>query len=529
MTTPQKATRTPGDTCEAREAAPRAGWRGWLALAVLMQPVLVVSIDNTALAFAVPQLSTALAPTAAQLLWIVDIYPLVLAGLLLTMGALGDRVGRRRLLMIGTAGFGAISVAAAFAPDAAFLVGARTLLGFFGAMLMPSTLSLLRNIFLDPDQRRLAVAIWASGFAGGTAVGPVAGGWLLEHFWWGAIFLIAVPPALVLLGAAPFLVPESRDSAAGRIDLTSVALSIGAMLPFAYAVKHTATVGADLGGLAALVVAAACGALFVRRQLRADDPLLDLRLFTRPLFAVAVGANFLSVFAFAGLIFFASQQLQFVEVRSPLGAAAALVPGVVASVLFSLLAVQFAKLWAVRFLIVAGLLTSATGFALGTLLGVDTSGWLMVVVFGLVGAGSGLAETLTNDAILTSAPPHRAGAAAGISETAYELGAAFGVAILGSVLAWRYRTGLDLPAGVRGADAAEARETIGSALSVAEALPEATGRAVADAARVAFESGVVVTCAIGALLLIVAAVGVGVVLGRDARNAAATTTASTVS
>ena len=498
--------------------APRAGLRGWLALAVLMQPVLVVSIDNTALAFAVPQLSVALAPSAAQLLWIVDIYALVLAGLLLTMGSIGDRIGRRRMLMIGTAGFGLVSVAAAVAPNAAFLVGARALLGIFGAMLMPSTLSLLRNIFLNADERRLAIAVWASGFAGGTAVGPVVGGWLLEHFWWGAIFLIAVPPAIVLLGAAPFLLPESRDAAAGRIDLGSVALSIGAMLPFAYAVKHTATEGLDATGAGAVVLALVCGALFARRQLRMPDPLLDLRLFTRPLFSAAVGANFLAIFAFAGLIFFASQQLQFVDGRSPMSAAYALIPGVVASVVCSLLAVRLARVWAVRHVIVAGLLVSATGFALGTLMGVDDTGWLMVVVFGLVGAGSGLAETMTNDAILTAAPPERAGAAAGVSETAYELGNAFGVAVLGSLLAWRYRTAIDLPESLGAAEVAEAKETIGAALSVGESVPGATGAAVADAARVAFESGVALTCLIGAVLLTTAAVGVGIVLGREARS-----------
>ena len=199
--------------------APRVGARGWAALVVLMLPVLLVSVDNTVLSFALPEISIALAPTGAEQLWIIDVYPLVLAGLLVTMGTLGDRFGRRRMLLIGASGFAAVSALAAFAPTAGLLIAARALLGLFGAMLMPSTLSLLRSIFQNRDQRRLAIAVWASAFSAGSALGPIVGGFLLEHFDWGSVFLIAVPVLIPLLIAAPLLVPESRDPNPGRIDI----------------------------------------------------------------------------------------------------------------------------------------------------------------------------------------------------------------------------------------------------------------------------------------------------------------------
>ncbi|HEY1155034.1 MAG TPA: MFS transporter, partial [Arthrobacter sp.] len=196
--------------------------RDWLALALLMFPVLLVAVDNTALTFALPAITRALEPSGVQLLWIVDTYPLVLAGLLVPMGSLGDRIGRRRLLTIGSTGFAGLSAAAAFAPSAEWLIAGRGTMGLFGAMLMPSTLSLIRNIFPDPNRRRLAVAIWAAGFSGGAALGPIFGGWLVEQFWWGAVFLVAVPLMLPVLLFGPVFIPESRDPAPGSLDVPSV-------------------------------------------------------------------------------------------------------------------------------------------------------------------------------------------------------------------------------------------------------------------------------------------------------------------
>lgn len=493
---------------------PRAGLRQWVALAVLMLPVLVVAIDNTVLSFALPQISVALAPSAQQLLWVVDVYPLMLAGLLVTMGTLGDRVGRRRLLVVGAAGFGVVSLLAAFSTDAAHLVAARALLGLFGATLMPSTLSLLRNVFLDPGQRRLAIAIWASGFSGGSVLGPVVGGWLLQHFSWGAIFLVNVPVVLVLLVAAPLVLPESRNPAAGRLDPLSVVLSVVAMLPLVYGIKHVASAGLDVLGVAALVVGVTMAVVFVRRQRRLASPLLDVSLFGRPVFSASVGANFTASFALAGLVLFLSQHLQLVVGLDPVEAGLSLLPGAVASIGAGLLAVRLARslpLWA---LVPAGMLLAAGGYVLGTALGSDHRTGVVVATFALVGAGVGLAETLTNDAILGSVPPERAGAASGISETAYELGASLGVAVLGSVLAAVYRADLTLPAGLTDAQAAAAGQTLGGATALAGDLHDALGAQVLASAQDAFAHGVAVTSGLGAVTVGAVALAVGVVLRR---------------
>ncbi len=493
---------------------PRAGLRQWLALAVLMLPVLVVSIDNTVLSFALPQISVALAPSADQLLWIVDVYPLMLAGLLVTMGTLGDRVGRRRLLLVGAAGFGLVSLLAAFATDAAQLVAARALLGVFGATLMPSTLSLLRNVFLDDGQRRLAIAVWASGFAGGSVLGPVVGGWLLEHYWWGSIFLLNVPVLLVLLVVGRLLLPESRNPSAERLDVPSVVLATVGMLPLVYGIKTTAGHGVGALGLGALAVGAALVAVFVRRQTRLAEPLLDVGLFRRPVFSASVGANFTASFALAGLVLVVSQVLQLVVGLSPREAGTALLPGAVASIVSGLVAVRLARSaprWA---LVPAGMLLAVAGYALGTVVAQDVGTGGIVAVFCLVGAGVGLAETLTNDAILASVPPERAGAASGVSETSYELGASLGVAVLGSVLSAVYRADLVLPAAVEPGQAHAARQTLGGAVAVADGLPRALGTQVRAGAESAFTHGVAVTSAAAAVALAVVGALVGVVLRR---------------
>ena len=503
---------SPVPAAAGTSAAPPAGRRAWLALAVLMLPVLLVSIDNTVLSFAIPQLSLALSPTASQLLWIVDIYPLMLAGLLVTMGTLGDRVGRRRLLLLGAAGFGLVSVYAAFASDASHLIAARALLGIFGAMLMPSTLSLLRNLFIDDNQRRLAIAIWASGFSAGSALGPIVGGWLLEHFWWGSVFLLNVPVLLTLLVAAPFLIPESRNPLAARLDLPSVGLSIATMLPIVFGIKTLSTHGATPLAIASLATGIILGIIFVRRQFGRTDPLLDVTLFRNRVFSASVTANFMAVFAFAGLIFFVSQFLQLVLGLSPMSAGWYLLPGAVASVAMGLAAVALARVAPMWVLVPVGLLLAAAGYALGMTITGSSSVGVIVALFVLVGGGAGLAETLTNDAILASVPPERAGAASGISETAYELGSSLGVAVLGSVLSLFYRNRLELPAGLDAATTDAASQTLGGAVHAAESLPADVAAPLVDAARDAFSQGVVATSGIGLVLMVVAALGVGLTL-----------------
>ncbi|WP_165307615.1 MFS transporter, partial [Agromyces binzhouensis] len=498
--------------------ARRGATRRWVALAVLMLPVLLVAVDNTVLSFALPAIARDLGPTAAQQLWIIDAYPLVLAALLVAMGSAGDRFGRRRMLFIGSIGFAVVSIAAAFAPTAEALIAARAALGFFGAMLMPSTLSLLRSVFTEREERRLAIAIWASGFAAGAALGPIVGGVLLEHFAWGSVFLLAVPVLVPLVVLLPMLIPESRDPAPGRIDALSIVLSFGAMGGAVYGIKHLATEGVDVVAVGSIVGGLALGAWFVRRQLRARTPMLDMRLFRVGAFGGGVVVNLLSVIALVGFLFFVSQHLQLVAGLSPVQAGLALAPGLVAMIAAGLSVVALARRIRPRVLVPSALAVSAAGYLTVALTaGQGVVG--VVVAFVLLGLGIGMAETVSNELILSAAPPAKAGAASAVSETAYELGAVLGTALLGSILAAWYRASLDLPAGLTASQADAARETLAGAVNVAESLPAAASAELLASAAHAFDGGVVVTSFIGVLLMVGAGVVAALTLD-DARGAA---------
>ncbi|GAA1723552.1 MFS transporter [Aeromicrobium alkaliterrae] len=481
----------------------RATRREWAALAALMLPVLLVSVDNTVLSFALPAVSTALAPTGSQLLWIVDIYALMLAGLLIAMGSLGDRLGRRRLLVAGSIGFGLVSLAAAFSPSAEALVGLRALQGFFGAMLMPSTLSLIRNIFTDARDRRIAIATWAAMFSGGAALGPVVGGWLLQHYWWGSVFLINVPVVAILVPLALLLVPESRDPRPGPVDLVSIGLSLSTMLPAVYAIKHLAHAGIDDVTVACVALAAVSGTAFVRRQRRSREPMLDVELFRNRVFAGSVVANLLSLMALTGFLFFAAQLLQLVLGLDPMIAAFVLVPGLVVTVAAGFVAVALLKVVPARVLVTGSFVASAGGYAIAAFTGHPTVASVMVA-FVVMGIGIGMAETLTNDLVLSHAPPNRAGAAAAISETAYEVGAVLGTAVLGSVLTATYRSNLVVPADAAGNGSSH--ETLGATLEHAATLPDQVGTALADSAVAAFDLGVQYSSGVAIVVALAAAV-----------------------
>ena len=486
----------------------RAGVREWAALAVLMLPVLLVSIDNTVLSFALPAISTALSPTANELLWIVDIYPLMLAGLLVAMGSLGDRIGRRQLLLIGAIGFGAVKLVAAYSTSPEMLIVSRALLGVFGATLMPSTLSLLRNIFTDRRQRRLAIAIWASAFAGGAALGPIMGGWLLEHYWWGSVFLITVPVIIALLPLVLWLVPESKDPAPGPVDPASIALSLAAMLPLVYAIKMFAEHGLSSGVVTTVAVGLVAGVAFVRRQLASVSPMLDVRLFTNPVFSGAVLSNLLSILGFAGFLFFVAQFLQLVIGLSPMEAGTVLVPGLLASI------VRLVRIIRPHVLIGGSFALSAAGYAIAAFVGDVPTVLSICVAFIAVGVGIGLAETLTNDIIIATAPAAKSGAASAISETAYEIGSVLGTAVLGSVLMATYRSDVNVPDNVTASDEHLATETLGGAVEVSDGLGS-TGEALLQSAHLAFDHGVQLTSALG----IVIALGAATVSALTLRNA----------
>ncbi|CAL9375298.1 Multidrug efflux pump LfrA [Streptomyces sp. enrichment culture] len=473
----------------------------WLALAVLVPAVLLVAVDATVLGLATPYISEDLKPSGTQLLWIGDIYSFVIAGLLVSMGSLGDRAGRKRILLVGATAFGAISVLNAYATTPELMILARALLGVAGATLMPATLALIRNLFHDPRERSLAVGVWGATASAGTAVGPIAGGFLLEHFWWGSVFLINLPVMAVLVLVGIKLLPESRDPGPGPWDPLSVVLSLVGMVGVVYAVKETAAHGFGWGTLAAGVPGTAALAGFVRRQLALPAPLLDMRLFRNRGFSGAVLADLLTVLGLSGLVFFLSQYLQLVQGRRPFEAGLAELPAAVGAVAAGLVAGRAARRFSVRAVVCGGL--AAVGAALAVLTVIDRStGYpLLGAALLVVGAGAGFSFTVTADVILSGVPKEQAGAASAVSETAYELGAALGIAVLGSIVTGVYRdfTG---PAGTPAA----AHESLGGAVEAAARLPAPTASAMLDAARQSFVDGLSLAAGAGAVVLLAASV-----------------------
>ncbi|MGI5483767.1 MFS transporter [Streptomyces lavendofoliae] len=477
----------------------------WLALAVLVLAVLLVAVDATVLGLATPFLSEDLKPTGTQLLWIGDVYSFVIAGLLVSMGSLGDRIGRKKLLLTGATAFGAVSVLNAYATTPEMMIAARALLGVAGATLMPSTLALIRNLFHDPRERSLAIGIWGAMASAGAAVGPVVGGFLLEHFWWGSVFLINLPVMVVLVLVGMRYIPESKNPAPGPWDLPSVALSLIGMIGVVYAVKEAAAHGLRTDMAVAAVIGAAALAWFIRRQLRLDAPLLDMRLFHHRGFSGAVLADLLTILGLSGLVFFLSQFLQLVQGRSPLEAGLAELPAAVGAVTAGLIAGHVARRFSVRSVVSGGL--AAVGLALAALTLLDrSSGYPMLGASLLVvGVGAGFAFTVTADVILSSVPREQAGAASAVSETAYELGAALGIAVLGSIVTGVYSDFVS-PRGVPAATSAAAHESLGGAVEASAGLPDATAGALVTAAQDAFVEGLRIAAGAGAAVLLATAV-----------------------
>ncbi|MET8568295.1 MFS transporter [Streptomyces sp. NPDC004783] len=485
-------------TAQPTEAVRRPG--RWLALSVLVLAVLLVAVDATVLGLATPYISEDLAPSGTQLLWIGDVYSFVIAGLLVTMGSLGDRIGRKRILLLGATAFGAISVLNAYAHTPEVMILARALLGVAGATLMPATLALIRNLFHDPRERSLAVGIWGATASAGTAVGPIVGGFLLEHFWWGSVFLINLPVMAVLVLVGVKLLPESRNPHPGPWDPASVVLSLVGVVGIVYAVKEAATHGFAWATLAAGLLGAAAVYGFVRRQLTMPVPLLDMRLFRSRGFSGAVLADLLTILGLSGLVFFLSQYLQLVQGRRPFEAGLAELPAAIGAVVAGLIAGRVARRFSVRAVVSGGL--AAVGLALAVLTVIDqhTGYPLLGTALLVVGVGAGFSFTVTADVILSSVPGEQAGAASAVSETAYELGAALGIALLGSVVTGVYRdfTG---PAGTPAA----AHESLGGAVEAAAELPAHSAAALLDAARQSFVDGLTLASGVGAAVLLAAA------------------------
>jgi DHA2 family multidrug resistance protein-like MFS transporter len=479
--------------------AQKAGRREWTGLAVLALPTLLLALDASVLYLALPHLAADLGAGATAQLWITDIYGFMIAGFLVTMGTLGDRIGRRKLLLAGAAFFSVASVAAAFSRSAAMLIAARAVLGIAGATLMPSTLALITNLFRDPRQRGTALAVWASCFMGGAAVGPVVGGVLLEHFWWGSAFLLGVPVMVVLLVSAPVLLPESRNPNAGRLDLVSVGMSLGAMLPAVFGLKELARTGPGALPLAALATGLAVGAAFVARQRRLADPLVDVRLFADRAFSSAIAVWVMVGTFMGGIALVNSLYLQTVAGLATLQAGLWQVPSSLAMIGATMAAPVLARRVRPGYVMAGGLAAAALGFVLLTQVGV-TGGLPLLVAGSIVMAvGVGVGMPLGTGLVIGAAPPEKAGAASAISETSGELGVALGVAVLGSLTSAVYRAGIDLPAGLPAGAADAVRESIAGAAATAAQLPGGLGATVLELARTSFTTGLHVVAALSAI------------------------------
>ncbi|XVQ84300.1 MFS transporter [Microbispora siamensis] len=483
----------------------RAGRREWLGLAVLALPTLLLSIDLTVLYLALPQLSTELAPTSTQQLWILDIYGFLIAGFLITMGNLGDRIGRRRLLLIGAAAFGVASVFAAYSTSPEMLIATRAVMGVAGATLMPSTLALISNMFKDPKQMGLAIGIWMSCFMAGAAVGPLFGGALLTTFWWGSVFLTNVPVMLLLLVAAPRLLPEYRNPEAGRPDLASVVLSLAAILSTIYAIKELPRAGLEPVPILALVVGLAIGVIFVLRQRRLADPLLDMRLFGSQAFSVSLCSMLFGFMAVSAIGLFVVQYLQTVEGLTPLMTGVWVVPGALATIAGTLLTPVAARRVRPAYLIAGGLTISVLGLVLMSRVtgGVPP----MIGAHALISFGMSPLMAVGYTLVIASAPAERAGSAASMSETTGEVAGALGIAVLGTVGVATYSAQMagSMPEGLPATAAGAARETFAGAVTVADELPQYAA-ALLEPARAAFIAGMHATAIVSAILMAVVAV-----------------------
>jgi MFS transporter, DHA2 family, multidrug resistance protein len=480
--------------------AEKASRREWIALGVIALPCMLYSMDLTVLHLAVPKLSADLNPTSTQLLWIIDIYGFMVAGSLVTMGTLGDRIGRRRILLLGAAAFGVASILAAFSRTAQMLIVTRALLGVAGATIAPSTLSLIRNLFHDPHERTVAISIWITSFSLGGALGPLVGGVLLQFFWWGSVFLISLPIMVLLLVVGPKLLPEYRDPNAGRVDVTSAALSLVAVLSIIYGLKSIAQDGFGIVPLGAIVSGVAVGWLFARRQLQLDDPLIDLRLFKLPGFTASLATYGFAILVLFGGFLYLPQYLQLVLGLTPLESGLWTLPWALSFVIGSLVTPRLVKHFPAATLMFVGMIASAVGFAMFTVIDDSTSfAWFASGSF-IFALGLAPAFTLTNDLIIGSAPPERAGAASAMSETGAEFGGAIGIAVFGTIGLAIYRAAVAdaLPLSAPAELAAAARSTLAGAIEVAAELRTDVGSELVSAARAGFLRGLRLCAAISA-------------------------------
>jgi DHA2 family multidrug resistance protein-like MFS transporter len=500
-------------TVERPQQPAKATRREWIGLAVIALPCMLYSMDLTVLNLAVPQLTRDLRPTAAELLWIIDIYGFMVAGFLITMGTLGDRIGRRRILLWGALAFGGASILAAFSTSSQMLILMRAVLGIAGATIAPSTLSLISHMFRDSRERTFAISMWVASYSTGAIVGPLIGGILIHYFWWGSVFLAGVPVMVLLLVIGPLLLPEYRDPHAGRIDILSVLLSLGAVLSIIYGVKHIAENGVAALAGASIIAGTVMAALFVRRQLTLPSPLIDLRLFRLPSFSASLAIIVLGMFFMFGTFIFMAQYLQLVAGLTPFEAGLWSVPSAIAFTLASMITSRLAGIMGRVNLMVTGMAAAAIGFIM-----LATSSSLFSVVLSCVVFSIGFTPviTLTTDLIVGAVPPERAGSASALSETSGEMGGALGIALLGSLGMAIYRSQMTsaLPLGLPDDVANAARATLGGAVAAGN-LMGASGEAMLGAAQGAFWLSFQITALIAAAGMLIAAALAISLLPRD--------------
>ncbi|MFF0064520.1 MFS transporter [Streptomyces sp. NPDC005279] len=491
----------------ARLRAAGGGVNRWVVLVVLCISLLLVALDATVLHVAVPSVTEELRPSGVELLWIVDAYPLVCASLLILFGTLGDRVGRRRVLMIGYGLFGAASAVAALATNPEVLIGARALLGVGGAMIMPATLSILRAVFPDRRERATAIGIWTAVAAVGAATGPVLGGFLVEHFWWGSVFLINIPLMALILPVGRWLLPESRGGTDGPWDVLGALMAAGGVLGSVLGVKRLGAGDTvlDVRTVGSLLLGAVLIALFVRRQKRREHPLIDMRMFARATFSTSVGCIVLAMLALVGLELIAVQYLQLVLGLSPLETGLRLLPLTFAAMAAGATGSHTLHRIGPRRMVGWGFVLTAAAVLLLILMGQHDRPWLLTTGFVLLGFGLQTTLFAAYESMLSEAPPDQAGGAAAIGETSYQLGAGMGIALLGSVMNAAYAPSLLGLAGVPGPARSAAANSLGEAYQVADRLGGASGEMVRTTARHSFVNGLHVALLVSAGLLLLGA------------------------
>ncbi|MGW7358541.1 MFS transporter [Streptomyces sp. NPDC054802] len=494
-------------TAGARLRSVGGGANRWVVLFVLCVSLLLVALDATVLHVAVPAVTEDLRPSGVELLWIVDSYPLVCAALLILFGTLGDRVGRRRVLLLGYGIFGAASAVAAFAPTPDVLIGARALLGVGGAMIMPATLSILRAVFPDRRERATAIGIWTAVAAVGAATGPVVGGFLVENFWWGSVFLINIPLMALIVPAGRWLLPESRGTGNGPWDVLGALMAAGGVLGVVLGVKRLGVGSGPFhpGVAGPLLLGGVLLVLFVGRQKRRPYPLIDMRMFARAAFSTSVGCIVLAMLALVGLELIAVQYLQLVLGLTPLETGLRLLPLTFAAMAAGATGSHTLNRLGPRRMVGWGFVLTAAAVLLLTVMGQQDRPWLLTAAFVLLGFG--LQTTLFGayESMLSEAPAEQAGGAAAIGETSYQLGAGMGIALLGSVMNAAYAPALSSVSGVPQSASAAAAHSLGEAYQVAERLGGPAGDVLRSTARNAFVHGLHVTLLVSAGLLLLGA------------------------